>query len=258
MQLNYTDKGTGPVLVLIHGLLGSLDNLNMVARSFNKQFRTISVDLRNHGSSAHLNPMDYPTLAQDVFETLDALAIDDFTVLGHSMGGKVAMQMALQSPARIERLIVADIAPITYPERHQQIFNGLNAINLSTIKNRTDADITLAKHVTEPGVRQFLLRNLVKEPNGFNWKMSLNNIMAGYQDVIGFPTLQTQYTKPTLFIKGGASEYITREHQTATLALFPSATAKVIQGAGHWLHAEKTVIFNKIVHDFLSNTTEQG
>ncbi|AWB68041.1 alpha/beta hydrolase [Saccharobesus litoralis] len=251
MILNFTDKGQGPTLVLIHGLLGSLDNLNMVARSLSKHYRVISVDLRNHGASAHDAAMDYHTLASDVFETLDSLQVTNFYLLGHSMGGKAAMVMAIQQPCRINKLVVADIAPVTYPERHQQIFNGLKAIDLDTINNRNDADVTLAKYVDEPGVRQFLLRNLSRQAESFVWKMHLEYIINNYSYVIGFPELEAEYTHPTLFIKGGESDYIQRQHQPAIVKLFPNSKAKIIQGAGHWLHAEKTTLFNRIVSDFL-------
>ncbi|NTS76045.1 alpha/beta fold hydrolase [Catenovulum sp. SM1970] len=252
MLLNYSDKGQGPVLVLIHGLLGSLDNLNMVARSFNKTHRCISVDLPNHGQSYHHEKMDYPFIAEQVFQLLDHLGIENFNLLGHSMGGKAAMTMALYQPQRVNKLIVADIAPVTYPPRHQQIFAGLRAISLTEMTNRNDADATLSTYVSEAGVRQFLLRNLTKGSQGFQWKMNLTNIIANYDHVIGFPDLTGQFNAPSLFIKGSESDYVTAAHQKVVIDLFPKAKAKVIQGAGHWLHAEKTVIFNKIVKDFLA------
>lgn len=251
MLLNYQDKGTGQVLVLIHGLLGSLDNLNMVARGFHTSYRVISIDLRNHGSSGHLAEMSYDTLAKDVFETLDSIGIHRFHLLGHSMGGKTAMVMASQQPERIAKLIVADIAPTTYPHRHQAIFEGLNAIDLTQIKNRNDADAMLSQYVEEAGIRQFLLRNLQKTEHGFGWKMALDLIIASYPDITGFPKLTTGFNGATLFIKGSESNYIEPKHRAEVARLFPVATAKIIQGAGHWLHAEKTVIFNKLVKDFL-------
>ena len=198
--------------------------------------------------------MSYFDIARDTFETLDALGVEHFHLLGHSMGGKAAMVMAIEQPDRVDSLVVADIAPLTYPERHQQIFAGLQAIDLATVTNRTDADHTLANYVDEPGMRQFLLRNLSKTDVGFQWKMHLDYIMDNYQHVIGFPQIQGQFTKPTLFIKGGNSDYITKDHQQKIVSLFPNSKAKIIQGAGHWLHAEKTVIFNRIVNELFGST----
>ncbi len=251
MRLNISDKGQGEVIVLIHGLLGSLDNLNMVARAFHKTHRVISVDLRNHGSSSHHADMSYATLANDVLETLDELEVTEFDLLGHSMGGKVAMLLALNEPQRVKRLIVADIAPTTYPERHNEIFTGLNSIPLAQISNRNDADEHLSKHVAEPGIRQFLLRNLSKSDSGFRWKMNLSHIIANYHHVIGFPDINSQFNKPCLFIIGSESNYVDKSHQTRIASLFPQVKAKVIQGAGHWLHAEKTLIFNKLLRNFI-------
>lgn len=250
-KLHYVQQGQGPHLLTIHGLLGSLENLNMVAKPMAKHFTVTNVDVRNHGSSIQLADMHYDQLAQDVIDTMDALNIHKAHVLGHSMGGKIAMQLALVHPDRVEKLAVADIAPVQYPAHHQQIFAGLNAIDLKKIKSRSDADNTLAKYVDTASVRQFLLRNLSKTEHGFTFKCHLNNLTKGYEQIMSAYQGNNSFDGKTLFIKGGESNYITAEHRAIINQLFPKAKAKIIQGAGHWLHAEKTVAFNKILLDFL-------
>ena len=255
-QLNYQQLGQGEHIVLIHGLFGSLENLNMVAKSLSQHYCVTSVDVRNHGNSFHQEGMNYKDLAQDVITLLNNLSIESSHILGHSMGGKIAMQIALSHSQRVNKLIVADIAPVEYPAHHLKIIDGLQAIDLTNIKKRKDADSQLAKYVDDIGVRQFLLRNIAMNEHGqFQFKCNLNNIEQGYQQIMQSnesPENQ-KFSGDTLFIKGGNSDYILAKHQSTIADLFPRAKAKIIQGAGHWLHAEKTVAFNKIVIDFLTN-----
>lgn len=255
-QLNYQQQGEGQHIVLIHGLFGSLENLNMVAKALSQHYCVTSIDVRNHGNSFHQEGMDYQTLAQDVINLLDDIAIEQCHILGHSMGGKIAMKIALSFSERVKQLIIADIAPVTYPAHHLTIIEGLQAIDLSKVVKRKDADSQLANYVTEAGIRQFLLRNLALNEQGmFQFKCSLNHIEQGYPQIMQSITNQTeaQFNGKTLFIKGGKSDYLLPQHQSTIGQLFPNASAKVIQGAGHWLHAEKTVAFNKIVMDFLKD-----
>ncbi|GAA5142568.1 alpha/beta fold hydrolase [Thalassotalea piscium] len=251
--LNYQQQGTGPHVILIHGLLGSLDNLNMVARDLKAHYCVTSVDVRNHGDSFHDNTMAYSELAQDIIALLDHLAIEQCTILGHSMGGKIAMEVALTFPNRVAQLIVADIAPVKYPAHHQQILAGLQAIDLTKITSRKDADKQLSPYVKEVGVRQFLLRNLVLMNEQWQFKCNLHNIVECYPQIMASYNGNSQYSGPALFIKGGNSNYILPEHKNTITQLFPASKAKIIQGAGHWLHAEKTVAFNKVVLDFIAN-----
>jgi len=253
--LNYQQLGQGEHIVLIHGLFGSLENLNMVAKSLSQHYCVTSVDVRNHGNSFHQAGMDYNCLAQDVINLLNALSIESCHLLGHSMGGKIAMQIALSTPKRVNKLLVADIAPVEYPAHHLTIIKGLQAIDLTKVQKRKDADNQLAKYVEDISIRQFLLRNIaINEQGQFQFKCNLNNIEQGYPQIMKANVTQVEqhFTGKTLFIKGGNSDYITAKHQRAITALFPNARAKIIQGAGHWLHAEKTVAFNKIVTDFLT------
>jgi esterase len=250
-KLHYQQQGSGADIILIHGLLGSLENLNMVAKSLKENYRVTNIDVRNHGLSFHKKTMTYKELAQDIVELMADLGIERSHILGHSMGGKIAMELALTHCEKVDKLIVADIAPVAYPSHHAHIIEGLQSINVDKIESRKDADIQLSQFVDEVGIRQFLLRNLVSKDGQFNFKCNLDNIEQCYQEIMkGYEGEQT-FTGATLFIKGGDSHYITAEHREIIKHLFPNSHAKIIQGAGHWLHAEKTIAFNKLVNDFL-------
>ena len=250
-KLHYQEAGQGEAIILIHGLFGSLENLGMIAKALKANYRVISVDVRNHGQSFHQNSMEYNELALDVLGVMDELSISSTHILGHSMGGKIAMQLAINFPKRVNKLIIADIAPVEYPPHHERIINGLKSIDLSIIKTRKEADTQLAKAVETTSVRQFLLRNLASKNNQLTFKCHLDNIANCYPQITSGFSLDKQYLGETLFIKGGDSEYIQASHRDTILSIFPNSTAKVIQGTGHWLHAEKPVIFNKIITDYL-------
>jgi esterase len=250
--LNYTQQGSGPNIILIHGLFGSLENLNMVAKKLSENYTVTSVDVRNHGRSFHEKSMSYQELAQDIINIMTHLDIHKAHFLGHSMGGKIAMSCALVFPEKVNKLIVADIAPVEYPPHHNQTIEGLKSIDLTRIKNRKDADNQLAKYVNEIGIRQFLLRNLSTIEGQLTFKCNVDYISNSYNQImLGFDNT-TSFDGETLFIKGGQSNYILAEHRPKIMALFPNSQAKIIQNAGHWLHAEKTLMFNKIVENFLA------
>jgi esterase len=249
--VNYRQQGAGPDVILIHGLFGSLENLNMVAKDLASDYRVTSLDVRNHGRSFHQNDMNYQALANDVIHLLDHLHIQKVIIVGHSMGGKVAAHVALANPERVDKLIMADIAPVPYPPHHNKIIQGLLSIDLASINKRSQADEQLAKYVDDSGIRQFLLRNLTVSQGRLFFKCNLDYIASCYEQIIQGYQGEQQYTGPTLFIKGGKSDYIRLEHKDFIAKIFPKAKARVIHGAGHWLHAEKTERFNKIVADFL-------
>ncbi|WP_448248699.1 alpha/beta fold hydrolase [Thalassotalea agariperforans] len=249
--LHYQQTGQGSDIILIHGLFGSLDNLGMVAKGLKDNYRVTSVDVRNHGQSFHQNTMSYDELAQDVINVMDKLSIKSAHILGHSMGGKIAMQLAVNHPDRVDKLMVADIAPVAYPPHHQTIIDGLLAINLDQITSRKDADQQLAQYVEDQGVRQFLLRNIGQTDGKFYFKCHLANIAHCYPQIMSAMSLEHCFEGKTLFIKGGNSDYIQAEHRSVIQTLFPNSSAKIIQNTGHWLHAEKPTAFNKIINDFL-------
>jgi esterase len=253
IPLHYTLHGTaGEWLVLLHGLFGSGDNLGALAKVLAADFRVVAVDLRNHGRSPHRPIMNLAAMAADIAALQDDLGIGSSDLIGHSLGGKVAMQLALSQPQRVRRLVIADIAPVVYTPHHQDIFAGLQAVDLTGLQQRSDADGPLSKFVRESGVRQFLLKSLYRDETGFHWRFNLPVLLASYKELLAAPS-GAPFHGPTLFIKGELSDYILAEHESTIRALFPNFTFKMIAGTGHWLHGEKPAVFNKLVQQFLMN-----
>ncbi|MCU7554003.1 alpha/beta fold hydrolase [Alteromonas sp. ASW11-19] len=242
-----------PVLLLIHGLFGDLNNLAVIRRHFEKDFRVISVDLPDHGQSPRLNTFTLDAAVACLHATVSQLSLSRFILLGHSLGGKVALRFALHHPELVHQVMAADIAPVSYPHRHQSIIAGLESVSLASIQSRQQADEQLAKHIAEAGVRQFLLKSLYQNEAGqWQWRFNLSGLKASYSHISDWPAMDAQYQGPVLFIKGGDSEYILPEHRSAIASYFPAAKAHVINGAGHWLHAEKPQLFNAIVEKQLA------
>ncbi|MBW8190676.1 alpha/beta fold hydrolase [Neiella marina] len=253
-MLNFKDVGHGDPVLLIHGLFGDLNNLGSLARALVEQgFRVIQIDTRNHGASPTLDGMDYLSQAADVKALLAQLKLASVKVVGHSMGGKIAMQLALQQPELIQCLVVADIAPVPYQSHHVQVIKGLRALQQTNTANRKEADALLAQFVDEVGVRQFLLKNLTWSDAKCQWRLRIEQVLAGYDDVIDWPKTDVSFDGPTLFVKGSESEYILESHRSAIGQHFPAAKARIIQGTGHWLHAQKPADFNRIVSAFLAS-----
>lgn len=251
MILHTEITGQGQAIVLIHGLFGSYENLGVIARALAGQWQVINLDMRNHGRSGWHDSMSYALMAEDVKETLDHLGLEQVMLLGHSMGGKIAMEFALRYPDRVNKLILADISPVQNKPRHLEILSALDGIELDNLQSRQQADQQLALSVTETGVRQFLLKSLYKEGERFRWRFNVKALIANYPQLLAAPSSEGPYPGPTLFIKGAESDYLLPEHQHQIQQLFPHSKAKVIMGTGHWLHAEKPVAFAKIVTDFL-------
>ncbi|NML66500.1 alpha/beta fold hydrolase [Hymenobacter sp. RP-2-7] len=264
--LHYLDQGdpAATPLVLLHGLFGTLDNWQTLARRWVEEagLRVVSVDLRNHGRSFHSPAHSYALMAQDVAALLDHLALDParLTLLGHSMGGKVAMTLALTQPARLAQLLVVDIAPRFSNMEHQDdIVAGLQAVDFTALQSRAQADAALAQHIRQPGVRQFLLKNLYRrEDNSFAWRINLP-VLAAELAAIGEEITSAQpFLKPTLFIRGGTSDYITAEDKlTGIPALFPNSQIATVPDAGHWVHAEKPQEVFELVRNFATMSKPQ-
>lgn len=245
-------KGQGDALVILHGLFGSSDNLGRIATELASEYQVHSLDLRNHGQSFHAEEMTYDLMVGDVIRYMDKAKLDRVNMLGHSMGGKVAMSLALNHPQRINKLIVADIAPVTYTAHHNDIFKGLLAVDFDQDKTRSAVDKRLARYIDTLGVRQFLLKNL--QPNvegGFKWKMNLPAIYNNYSKILKGLTHNEPFMGPVLFIGGGLSDYIIPAYREQTLRLFPKTKMKIIPDTTHWLHAEKPRIFIGICQRFL-------
>lgn len=257
--LHHLDQGAGPAtLVILHGLFGTLDNWQTLARRWAEEagLRVISVDLRNHGRSFHTPEHSYHLMAEDVLALFDQLGLEaaQLSLLGHSMGGKVAMRLALDAPERLSRLLVLDIAPRFSDMRHQDdILAGLHAVDLATLSSRQQADAALAQHIRQPGVRQFLLKNLYRrEDNTFAWRINLPGLATSLA-AIGEETAGAHpFLKPTLFLRGGKSDYITTEDKLYSIpALFPDSQVETVLDAGHWLHAEKPEEVFQLVRSFV-------
>lgn len=250
--LNYDIRGKGEPVVLLHGLFGSLENLGVVARQLQESFQVISIDLPDHGKSPHSDTFSFDTYAKRIINTIDSLGIHRPHILGHSLGGKIAMQIALSCPEKINKLIVADIAPVEYAPRHQNVFAALTSFNPEQIKSRQEADKNMSQYVSESGVRQFLLKSLYKrDEEAFAWRFNLNMLHRDYALLSEGIDSDVPYKGEVMFIKGGNSDYITKEHQEKIQRLFPNVKAKIIASTGHWLHAEKPFVFSGIVAKFL-------
>lgn len=257
MKLNYIEQGASagetPTIILIHGMFGSLSNLGMLGRSLVDRYRVISVDLRNHGDSPHEQKMDLPTMAADIVELMDDLAIDSATLIGHSLGGKIAMQIALNSPARVAELIVIDIAPVTYSGGQDQALAALVALSKLQVESRSAADQVLGEFIEEAATRAFLLKNLTRDTQGgLGLKLNIASILENYATtLVAAPTGET-YMGPALFLKGENSAYIQDKHRPIIEQMFPQVQLQVVAGTGHWLHAEQPSLVNRLIADFLS------
>lgn len=244
----------GPYVLLIHGLFGDGDNLGALARQLASHYRPVLVDLRNHGRSPHVPSMTLAEMAADLALLQEQLGVSRTALVGHSLGGKVAMQLALTAPERVERLVVADIAPVRYRPHHNEILAALESLDLSQISSRGDADRLLAARLDDRGVRQFLLKSVQRDPasGAWRWQFNLAAFRACYDEQLVAPPEGEPFAGPTLFIKGETSDYIIPDHREAMERLFPSLQLEVIAGAGHWLHGEKPAAFNRLVEQFLA------
>lgn len=237
---------TRPALVFIHGLFGSLSNLGMLARAFESDYDIVQVDVRNHGLSPQSETMNYEDLAQDVVDTLDHIGIQNFSVIGHSMGGKIAMKLTEIVPERLQKLVVLDMAPFAYQKNnHDEIFKALFAVEQAHITTRKEAIEIMKTYIREDMVIQFLLKSFHKG----TWLFNVRALFEEYHQIISWDVLST-WAKPTLFIKGEKSPYIRDNQIQAIAAQFTKYTIQTVD-AGHWLHAEKTNVVVDLIQDFL-------
>ena len=258
MKLNcreYSESGA-PVLVL-HGLFGSLSNWGWHCKQLAQQYAVYGVDLRNHGDSPHSDQLDYQVMADDVRELIVRLGFKSCCIVGHSMGGKVAMQLALNFPDLVEKLVIVDIAPVSYPEnadRHMCVLAGMDAVKLNEIKSRAEAEVTLRDYIPQEATRKFLLTNLVRNKGGlFEWRLHKDSIRENHANLRAGLTATKSFFKPVLFVKGSLSPYIKSEHEGQIKEFFPAASVKLIMDAGHWLHAEQPQALQRILLKFLQS-----
>ena len=251
MQLNFKKVGKGEPLIILHGLFGSLDNWLTIAKKLGENFEVFIVDARNHGKSPHSSEFNYQIMADDLYEFLIQNNVVDPIILGHSMGGKTAMQFAMNYPSNFSKLIVVDIAPKPYPVHHTAILDGLLSLDLEVISSRKEADKELGKYIDDLSTTQFLLKNLYwLEKEKLAWRFNLP-VINNTIEVIGQGLENiTVFDKPTLFIRGEKSNYITFDDFDAIIKIFPNAAIKTMN-TGHWIHAENPIEFLQVLTSFL-------
>jgi len=240
-----------PPLLIVHGLFGSARNWGVIARRLSDARQVIAVDMRNHGDSPWTEAHGYDDLAHDLATVIRANG-GRADVLGHSMGGKAAMQLALTQPALLRRLIVADIAPVAYGHSQSHLVQALQSLPLAGLTTRGEADAQLAEAIPDDGTRAFLLQSLDLKAKPPRWKLNLSLLEEEMDRITGWPGTEGQFDGPTLFLAGANSEYIQPEHREIIKALFPNAKQAKIPGAGHWLHAEKPREFEAAIRAFLA------
>jgi pimeloyl-ACP methyl ester carboxylesterase len=239
-----------PPLIILHGFFASSRNWRQIAEQLSAKFHVYVLDIRNHGSSDHDPVMDYPAMAEDVRHFMSCRGLVKVSLLGHSMGGKVAMWLALNYPAMIDKLLVVDIAPVSYQHSFDDLIQALKALPLAQISNRKQAEIRLAESIPELSYRQFLLQNLILKDGEYCWRIDLDIFYRTADNIIGFPDARhlLPYPGDALFIAGEESNYI---KPGAMSALFPLAVIETIADAGHWLHVQQPAAFLAVVEEFL-------
>jgi len=254
MKLFHRKFGSGEPLIILHGLFGSSDNWQTLAKKFSQEFKVYTVDLRNHGRSFHHESFNYDVMMDDIVELIQEIGLEKVSFLGHSMGGKLSMKYALHYPDIVENLIVVDIAPRKYQVLHDGIIQALNSLDLQPYKRREEVDEALANMLQNFSVRQFLLKNLVRNHNGtFSWKINLEAIDQNVKNLVIEISSNYPFKGKTLFIAGDKSDYIRPVDEEQILELFPKAIIKYLPDVGHWVHAQAPDLLYKTVMDFIKS-----
>ena len=253
MNLHFKEYGAGHPLIILHGLFGMGDNWASMAKRLGEQFLTYTPDLRNHGKSGHLPEMDYTSMAGDVKAFMEEQWIYQSFLMGHSMGGKVAMKLALENPDMVDKLIVVDIGPQTYPSGHDEIFDAMLALDLGVAEDRKSIQEALNEKIEDIGIVQFILKNIVydKKMDRYSWRMNLETIHQYYDNILAGIQPDLVFDKPTLFIRGGKSRYIRESDHDLIYRMFPKASIETVAEAGHWVHAERPDELFDLVVQFL-------
>lgn len=253
LPLHHQIIGDGPPLIVLHGLFGSGTNWRSFARRMAGLREVHLLDLRNHGRSPHSDQMSYPLMAADLVAYMDERNMDASTLLGHSMGGKVAMRVALDQPDRVSDLVVVDIAPVAAGDDHLPYIRAMRSLDLHRVDRRESASQMLSDAIPDPGLRQFLLQNLDRDNGGFRWRLNLEALSENMDALHDFPLSpgSALYPGPALFVRGANSHYVPQDRHGEIRRLFPAAEIKTVAGAGHWLHAEQPEAFLEAVKPFL-------
>lgn len=254
MNLNFKSLGKGFPLIILHGLLGSLDNWQSIAKHFSEHFQMFIIDQRNHGRSPHSQEFSYELLVSDLLEFMQQQGIAQAHIIGHSMGGKVAMHLALKHHEKVAKLIIVDVAPVEYEDRHSQVFKALFAVDLKTIETRQQAEAILRAHLgNDESTVQFLMKGLYRDDdNKFQWRFNVDSLYEAYDEISSGITSEKPFEGETLFIKGEKSEYINAANFSEIIDLFPHNQLVEIPGAGHWVHADNPNGFIAAVDKFLA------
>ncbi len=255
LALNYTEYGVGPPIVILHGLFGSARNWHTIAKQLESTHRVYALDLRNHGNSPWHDSITYRDLADDVRGFIEQHNLEQAVVIGHSMGGKTAMLLALQYQELVGTLVVVDIAPVPYQHSFIQYVQAMQGLNLSGLSRRDDADEALSDDVPEPGARAFLLQNLVFRDRRFDWRINLPVLAAHIGELADFPAIAPacSYDGQALFLYGERSPYRQAAHDQEVYRLFPNAEIVAIPGARHWLQVDQPERLTAEIHRFLDN-----
>jgi len=251
--LNYSILGSGDPLFIIHGLFGSSRNWKSLSQRFAKHFQVISVDLRNHGDSFHSDVMDYRSMAIDIESLFSELGIRSAHIIGHSMGGKVAMKLCHLRPDLVSKLIIADIAPVNYSHGYDEIINAAIALDLSNLKNRKQADETLSQSISDQRIRLFILQNLAFREGDAYWKLNWLSIKDNMSSLTGFESIEGwSISQDSFFIRGALSDYVSDQAWNGIKNQFLHSQLFTLPNAGHWLHAERPAEFYDAVSGFLN------
>ena len=244
--------GSGQPFLILHGFLGMSDNWKTLGNKFAEDFEVHLIDQRNHGRSFHSEEFSYELLAEDLKNYIEHHQLENCIVLGHSMGGKTAMQFALSNPSFVSQLLIADIAPKIYPAHHQYILKALASVDFTLHSSRKEIESVLQDYIPEKGVVQFLMKNIYrKEKTQLAYRFNLSVLKAKYGEVVKTFSLSNKFMNSTLFIRGGNSGYILKEDMLIIQQNFPNTTLETISNAGHWLHAERPLEFYEKVMSFL-------
>lgn len=256
MDLYFKEFGAGSPVIILHGLFGFSDNWQTIARSLGETHSVYTPDLRNHGRSPHTDSHSYPEMAEDLKIFMEKNWLFRAAVVGHSMGGKAAMQLALNHPEMVERLVVVDMEPGQATDNHRDVFAALHDLDFSKITTRQQADDFLSNRIEDYGTRQFLLKNITRNPDsgGFSWKMNLKTLTRDYPKILA-PVEPLHagevFDKPALFVRGGKSNYVKDNELPLIRSLFPQAELVTIEGAGHWVHADRPAELLAVLQQFL-------
>jgi esterase len=252
MRLHYEAQGDGHPLVILHGFLGSSENWRTMRKLLATTYKVFSVDQRNHGSSPHSSIMNYGVMTEDLRGFLSEQGLSQVFLLGHSMGGKVAMQLASESPQAIEKLVIVDVGPKAYPPAHRLLLQAMQNLELRGLKTYSEAEAALGATISDAPLRKFVVKNLMRDPKGmFQWRIGLDELAANYEQLIKAPSMSNSFDQATCFIRGALSRFIEDQDFAAIRQYFPLAEFHTVPNAGHWVQIDRPDEFYRIVDEYL-------